>query len=67
MKRYFSTGRYVIIDSGLCVLKGLIQLSKKVIFACYVINKRRYWPYMVPGKEIEDHFGELEVGEKDAI
>ena len=29
MKRYFATGRYVIIDSGFCVLKRLIQLRKK--------------------------------------
>ena len=32
MKRYFSTGRYVIIDSGFCILKGLIQLINKDIF-----------------------------------
>ena len=24
MKSYFATGRYVILDSGFCVLKGLI-------------------------------------------
>ena len=29
MKRYFATGRYVIIDYGFCFLKGLIQLMKK--------------------------------------
>ena len=32
MKSYFSTVRYVIIDSGFCVLKGFIQLKKKGIF-----------------------------------
>ena len=32
MKMYFATGRYVIIDSGLCVLKGLIQLMNEGIF-----------------------------------
>ena len=41
MKRYFSTGRYVILDSGFYVLKGLIQLRKKGIFSFVVINKRR--------------------------
>ena len=50
MKGYFATGRYVIIDSSFCVLKGLIQLRKKVVFACAVIKKIRYWPSMVPGK-----------------
>ena len=32
MKRYFATGRYVIIDYGFCVLKGLIQFMNKGIF-----------------------------------
>ena len=41
MKSYFATGRYVILDSGFCVLKGLIQLWKKGIFAHAVINNRR--------------------------
>ena len=48
MKSYFNTGRYVIIDSGLYILKGLIQLRKKVIFACDVIKKRRYQPFHFP-------------------
>ena len=45
----FSTGGYVTLDSGLCVLKGLIWLSKKVGFAFSFIKKRIYWPSMVPG------------------
>ena len=40
MKSYFVTGRYVNIDSGFCILKGLIQLSKKGIFPSAVIKKR---------------------------
>ena len=38
---YFATGRYVILDSGFCALKGLIQLNKEGGFACNVINNRR--------------------------
>ena len=57
MNSYFATDRYVILDSGFCVLKGLVQLRKKVIFACAIVKKRRYWPSMVSGKEMEDHFG----------
>ena len=41
IKRYFATGKYVIIDSNLCILKGLIQLSKKGIFDCVNIKKIR--------------------------
>ena len=42
MKRYITTGKYVIIDSVFYVLKGLVQLRKKVIFACSFVKKRRY-------------------------
>ena len=67
MKSYFATGRYVIFYSGFCVLNGLIQLREKGVFACAVIKNRIYWPTMVPGKEMENHFWEVEVGETDAI
>ena len=67
MKSYISTGRYAILDSGFCVLKGLIQFRNRGVFAYSAIKKRRYWPSVVPCKDIEDHFGELEVGETDTI
>ena len=67
MRSNFSTGRYVILDSGFCVLKELIQLRKKAILACDVIKKRRYWISMVPGKDMEDNFGDMGVGETYAI
>ena len=41
IKIYFDTGMYVILDYGLCVLKGFVKLRKKLIFACDVIKKRR--------------------------
>ena len=67
MKSYFDTGRYVILDSDFCVLKGSIQFSKKGIFAFAFANKRRYWPYVVPGKDMEDHFGGVGVRETYVI
>ena len=67
MKSYFSTFRYVMIDYGFCVLKGLIQFRNKIIFACAVTKKRRYWTSIVPGKETDDHFGDVGVEDTDAI
>ena len=67
MKSYFSTGRYVILDSGFCVLKGLVQLRKKGVFVYDFIKKRIYWPEMVLCEDTEDHFQEVEAGETDAI
>ena len=62
MKSYFSTGRYVLIGYSFRVLKGLIQLSEKGVFPCAIMNNRRYCPSVFPGKEMEDNFGELDVG-----
>ena len=59
MKSYFATVGYLILDYCFCVLKWLIQLRKKGIFACAVIKKRRYWTSVAPGKETEDHSGEV--------
>ena len=52
MRRYFDTGGYVILDYDFYVLKGLLQLNNKRGFFCAVINKRRYWLYVVPSKEM---------------
>ena len=54
---------HVILDCGLCVLKGFVKLRKRLIVSCDVIKKRRYWTSMVPGKDMEDHFGEWNWGE----
>ena len=69
LKSYFSTGRYVILDSGFCVLKALIELKKKGVYACALIKKRRYWPTMFPGEEVKEHFNMegVNVGDTDAI
>ncbi len=58
LKSYFATGKYVILDSGFCVLKALVELWKRGLFACALIKKRRYWPTLVPGDEMERHFAE---------
>ena len=67
MKRYFATGRYVILGYNFCVFKGLVQLRKNFTFPCAFIKNRRYWPSMVPCKEMEDYFGKVEVGQIDSI
>ena len=62
MKSYFFTCRYVILYCGFCVFKVLIQLRKKDVLACSIIKKIIYWPSLFPGKDMEDHFREMEVG-----
>ncbi len=62
-----STGTIVIMDSGFCVLKGLIEMRKRGVFGSAMIKKRRYWPKHVKGDEIKAHFVNMDVGSADAI
>ena len=52
----------VILDSVFCVLQGFIEIIKFVIFASYLIKKRRYWTIHAPGDFIYDHFSMRYVG-----
>ena len=63
----FHTGRYIVLDSGFCVLRGIVELRRRGVFACALIKKRRYWPTLVPGDAMERHFSTMNVGEVDAI
>ena len=63
----FGTGRIVILDSGFCVLKGIIELAKKGVYAGAQIKKRRYWPKYVPGDVIDRHFAGAAVGESNGV
>ena len=63
----FATGKVVILDSGFCVLQGIIELRKTGVFAAAVVKKRRYWPNWVPDKAIKQHMADEEVGETDLL
>ncbi len=58
---YFTLGKYVVLDSGFFILKGIIELKKRGVYACALIKKRRFWPTMVHGDEIDHHMKESEV------
>ena len=66
-KPEWGTGKLVVLDSGFCVLQGLVELKKKGVYAHARIKKRRYWPKHVPGDVIIAHFTEKKVGKTDAI
>ena len=66
-KPVWGTGKLVVLDSGFCVLQGLVELKKKGVYAHALIKKRRYWLNHVPGDDIIAHFAEKKVGETDAI
>ncbi len=64
---YFTMGRYVVLDSGFCILRALIELKKVGLFACVVIKKRRYWPAIVPGDKMSQAFNDANIGLSMAI
>ena len=65
-KSLWYTSKTVILDSGFCVLQGLVELRKRGVFAAALIKKRKYWPKHIRGDEIAQHFADKEVGTADA-
>jgi hypothetical protein len=53
---YFATGRYVVLDSGFCVLKTIVALKKHGVFAGALIKKPWYWPTLIPGNAMQSMF-----------
>jgi hypothetical protein len=49
LKSYFHTGKYAVLDSGFCVLKGIIKLREMGLFACALIKKRQTCLLVSPG------------------
>ena len=66
-KPVHGTGKIFILDSGFCVLQGLIKLKKRGCFTYALIKKWRYWLKHIPGNEIIAHFANKEIGDADAI
>ena len=56
----------VILDSGFGVLKAIVELQKKGVYASAVVKKRRYWPKYVDGDAIRKHFEDKDVGTSEA-
>ena len=69
LKSYFHTGKYVVLDSGFCVLKGIIKLREMGLFACVLIKKRQSWPIGVPGDAMQARLDQpgVNVGDVNAV
>ena len=66
-KPVHGTGKIFVLDSGFCVLQGLIELKKMGCFAHALIKKQRYWLKHILGDEVIAHFTDKEIGDADAI
>ena len=65
-KPLWHTAKLVILDSGLCVLKGIVNFQKKGVFASALIKNCRYWPRFIKGDDVKEHLAYFEVGAVDA-
>ena len=63
----YNTGRIIVLDSGFCILQGIIELRKLGLFAHAVIKKRRYWPRYVKGNDIDAHMSNMDVGTQQVM
>ena len=63
----WNIGKCCILDSGFCVLQGIVELQKKGLYSSAVIKKRRYWPAGVKGDDVINHFKDKEIGSYDAL
>lgn len=61
----WGTSKVVVLDSGFCVLQGIVELRRKGVFSGALIKKRRYWPKHVRGDDIAKHFEDKEIGAVD--
>lgn len=64
-KSIWYKGFAVVLDSGFCVLKGIVELRKVGVFGAALIKKRRYWPKHIDGDAIQRHFADKDVGDAD--
>ena len=62
----YHKGFIVILDSGFCVLKGIMEFRKKGVFASALIKKRQYWPKYIKGDDIKTHFKNKNEGDANS-
>ena len=69
LKLYVHTGKYVVLDSGFCVLKGVLKLREMALFVCALISNLQYWPVSVPGDAMQARFDRpgVNVGDVDEV
>ena len=52
----FGKGEAVVLESGVCVLKGLVGMLAHGVYGTTVTKKKRYWAKYCKGYSIEELF-----------
>ena len=55
-KTLYGTGKSVLMGSGFCVSRGIVELARKGVYRSLLIKKKKYWPKGVPGAAIDAYF-----------
>ena len=61
-KSLFGTGKFVILDIGLFVLKCIVSLKKRGVYASSLIKKIRCWIKYIDGGGIQSSMNNKQVG-----
>ena len=52
----YVTEKVLVMDSGFCVSRGIVELEQKGGYGASLIKKKNYWTKGVPGDAIDAHF-----------
>ena len=55
------------MDSGFCVVEGLLEMKRLGVYGSTIVKKRRYYPRYIDGEEIKEYMDLKGVGEADAM
>ena len=53
---FYGTGKAVVMDSGFCVSRGIVELGRKGVYGASLIKNKNYWLKSVPGAAVDAHF-----------
>jgi Transposase IS4 len=60
-------GHAVVLDSGFCVLEGIVRFRENGVFAASLIKQRKYWPKNIKGDNYITHFANKKVDDVDCL
>ena len=66
-KSLHNSAKYIVIDSGFCVLNAIIELKRVGMFAGALIKKHSYWPALVVGDAMDRYSDDNAVGDVAAV
>eukprot|EP00957_Ditylum_brightwellii_P208981 15359741-Ditylum_brightwellii.AAC.1 len=51
----------VVMGSGFCFLRGIVELANRGAYASSVIKKRQYWPKYIWGDDAKEHVKDKDI------